>query len=246
MSAVLLLPVLLPVTVGLLAYVLLTDSPRHRAMMALVAAATVLVSILAVLPKFGPGARFAFAEPALEIRFDLAAPLAARTPLVIAGILEILGLVALGFALPRALRSREHIFIFLLGAGIVNGIILARKDEEIVLFVELLAVTLFAVVALLALISSYRVSPGALGWASSRISSFSGTGFVRLVGACANAVYVLVDRGIDAVYEKVFVVGSRIVTGGLQAAHDGLYARYLSWAIGGFLLLVWFLTRMLE
>jgi len=69
---------------------------------------------------------------------------------------------------------------------------------------------------------------------------------VRLVGACANAVYVLVDRGIDAVYEKVFVVGSRIVTGGLQAAHDGLYARYLSWAIGGFLLLVWFLTRMLE
>jgi len=91
---------------------------------------------------------------------------------VIAGILEILGLVALGFALPRALRSREHIFIFLLGAGIVNGIILARKDEEIVLFVELLAVTLFAVVALLALISSYRVSPSALGWASSRIPVF--------------------------------------------------------------------------
>jgi len=54
MSAVLLLPVLLPVTVGLLAYVLLTDSPRHRAMMALVAAATVLVSILAVLPSSGP------------------------------------------------------------------------------------------------------------------------------------------------------------------------------------------------
>jgi hypothetical protein len=115
-----------------------------------------------------------------------------------------------------------------------------------VLFGEVLFVTLFGAVALLALLAAYR-SEGEggqteEGWGSSRIFCLFSLGITRVVKALAKAVFVVVDRGIDALFEKVMVGGTRFLTRGLQAAHNGLYATYLSWAVAGFIILAWFLT----
>lgn len=52
-------------------------------------------------------------------------------------------------------------------------------------------------------------------------------------------LFRFVDRPIDAFYEKVVVHIGRAATGALKAAHNGLYANYLAWAIGGLVIIVW-------
>lgn len=67
-----------------------------------------------------------------------------------------------------------------------------------------------------------------------------------LLKGFAVAVFAIVDRGIDAVYEKLvtFVGGASIKV--LRAYHNGVYANYLAWAFGGFLLLVLYLTVIVK
>jgi len=67
-----------------------------------------------------------------------------------------------------------------------------------------------------------------------------------LLKGFAVTVFAVVDRGIDAIYEKLvtFVGGASIKV--LRAYHNGVYANYLAWAVGGFLLLVLYLTVIVK
>jgi NADH-quinone oxidoreductase subunit L len=67
-----------------------------------------------------------------------------------------------------------------------------------------------------------------------------------LLKGFAVTVFALIDRGIDAVYEKLmtFVGGASIRV--LRAYHNGVYANYLAWAVGGFLMLVLYLTVIVK
>ena len=57
----------------------------------------------------------------------------------------------------------------------------------------------------------------------------------------AATTYVLIDRGIDNLYEKLLVGVGRISIKGLKECHNGLYANYLTWVLAGFALLAWVL-----
>ncbi len=67
-----------------------------------------------------------------------------------------------------------------------------------------------------------------------------------LLKGFAVAVFALIDRGIDAIYEKLvtFVGGASIKV--LRAYHNGVYANYLAWAVGGFVLIVLYLTVIVK
>ena len=58
---------------------------------------------------------------------------------------------------------------------------------------------------------------------------------IRFLKALSSGLFKFIDRPIDAVYEKgVTWTGSRF-TGILQGAHNGHYANYLAWCLGGLL-----------
>jgi formate hydrogenlyase subunit 3/multisubunit Na+/H+ antiporter MnhD subunit len=65
---------------------------------------------------------------------------------------------------------------------------------------------------------------------------------VVFLRALSNAVFRVIDRPIDAVYEKGVVGAGGYVVRFLRRAHNGLYPNYLAWCLAGFavvLILVW-------
>ena len=68
------------------------------------------------------------------------------------------------------------------------------------------------------------------------MSSFS------TIRGTAAAIYVLVDRGIDAIYERLLIWIGQLGIGRLKEAHNGIYANYLAWVIGGFVIVAWVLV----
>jgi formate hydrogenlyase subunit 3/multisubunit Na+/H+ antiporter MnhD subunit len=65
---------------------------------------------------------------------------------------------------------------------------------------------------------------------------------IRFLRTLSNAVFRVIDRPIDAVYEKGIVGAGEYVVRLLRSAHNGLYPNYLAWCLAGFaavLALVW-------
>jgi len=72
------------------------------------------------------------------------------------------------------------------------------------------------------------------GWAEARVFDLYEQGIKFLKGLSA-VLFRAVDRPIDAVYDKGVTAVGRAFTRILQAAHNGHYANYLAWSIGGLL-----------
>jgi NADH-quinone oxidoreductase subunit L len=82
-------------------------------------------------------------------------------------------------------------------------------------------------------------------WAEARVFDLYEQG-IKLLQALSGFLFRFVDRPIDAFYEK-FVVGvGRACTGVLKAAHNGFYANYLAWTIGGLVLIVWAIGALIR
>jgi NADH-quinone oxidoreductase subunit L len=75
-------------------------------------------------------------------------------------------------------------------------------------------------------------------WAEARVFDLYEQG-IKFLQALSRFLFKFVDRPIDFFYEKIVVAVGRTCTGILKAAHNGFYANYLAWAIGGLVLIVW-------
>jgi len=53
-------------------------------------------------------------------------------------------------------------------------------------------------------------------------------------------------RPVDYLYEKVITATGRTFTGLLQRAHNGQYANYLAWTVGGLGVVVWIILQLLK
>jgi formate hydrogenlyase subunit 3/multisubunit Na+/H+ antiporter MnhD subunit len=82
-------------------------------------------------------------------------------------------------------------------------------------------------------------------WAEARVFDLYEQG-IKFLQALSQFLFQFVDRPIDAFYEKVVVGIGRACSGLLQAAHNGLYANYLAWAIGGLVLIVWAIGALIR
>jgi len=82
-------------------------------------------------------------------------------------------------------------------------------------------------------------------WAEARVFDLYEQG-IKFLQALSNFLFRFIDRPIDAFYEKVVVGVGRACTGILQAAHNGFYANYLAWAIGGLVIIVWAIGALLR
>ena len=67
--------------------------------------------------------------------------------------------------------------------------------------------------------------------------------FTKTIRGAAATIYVLIDRGIDAIYEKLLIFVGQLGIGRLKEAHNGIYANYLAWVIGGFVIVAWVLVQ---
>ncbi len=232
------MPVLIPVAAALLAFLTPDRFRGFRALLAIVATGFSLYYAMQVFHVSGEGPEAVLSNPALELDLDLIAPpdVDARLALVVVGVVEVLTALYLGFLGPTRRRSPETVFYFLFGAGILNAILLAREPVHSVIFGEILFVTLYGAVALLSLLF------GARAWSEARMAGAAQSNALRAVKGAALAVFAVIDRGIDALYEKALVGAGRAVTGALSVAHNGLYGNYLAWVIGGFAVLAWLLA----
>jgi NADH-quinone oxidoreductase subunit L len=70
-----------------------------------------------------------------------------------------------------------------------------------------------------------------------------GVKFLRWLSA---ALFWFIDRPIDYLYEKVVTAVGQVFTGLLQKAHNGQYANYLAWTIGGLVVVVWIILHLLK
>ena len=62
----------------------------------------------------------------------------------------------------------------------------------------------------------------------------------------SNLLFKLIDRPIDAFYERLVTAVGGAFTGLLQAAHTGRYANYLAWCIGGLLAVAGIISWLLK
>jgi NADH-quinone oxidoreductase subunit L len=62
----------------------------------------------------------------------------------------------------------------------------------------------------------------------------------------SKVLFKLIDRPIDAVYERGVTAVGRAFAGLLQAAHNGYYANYLAWSIGGLLAIAGIISLLLK
>ena len=69
---------------------------------------------------------------------------------------------------------------------------------------------------------------------------------VRFLKWLSGVLFKLVDRPIDAIYEKGVTAVGRAFTGLLRAAHTGHYANYLAWSIGGLLAVAGIISLLLR
>jgi NADH-quinone oxidoreductase subunit L len=82
-------------------------------------------------------------------------------------------------------------------------------------------------------------------WAEARVFDLYEQG-VTFLQALSAFLFKFVDRPIDFFYEKIVVAIGRGCTGVLKAAHNGLYANYLAWTIGGLVLIVWAISALIR
>jgi formate hydrogenlyase subunit 3/multisubunit Na+/H+ antiporter MnhD subunit len=69
---------------------------------------------------------------------------------------------------------------------------------------------------------------------------------IRFLRWMSNVLFKLIDRPIDAIYEKAVTAVGRALTGLLRAAHTGNYANYLAWSIGGLLAVAGVISLLLK
>jgi hypothetical protein len=112
-SVILFIPVIVPIVLGLLAYLLPRELQAARTGLGLLSAVVILISVIAVATSAGSGARFELSAPSLEVNFDLQAPADVQMPLLLAGAAEILLILLLAFGLPVRARSSEYFFLLL-------------------------------------------------------------------------------------------------------------------------------------
>ncbi len=82
-------------------------------------------------------------------------------------------------------------------------------------------------------------------WAEARVFDLYEQG-IKFLQFLSRFLFRFVDRPIDAFFEKIVVGAGRACTGILQAAHNGYYANYLAWAIGGLAIIVWAIGALLH
>ncbi len=82
-------------------------------------------------------------------------------------------------------------------------------------------------------------------WAEARVFDLYEQG-IKFLQVLSGALFRFVDRPIDAFYEKVVVGIGRAATCALKAAHNGLYANYLAWAVGGLVIIVWAIGALMR
>ena len=82
-------------------------------------------------------------------------------------------------------------------------------------------------------------------WAEARVFDLYEQG-IKFLQALSSFLFKFVDRPIDFFYEKIVVSVGRACTGILKAAHNGYYANYLAWTIGGLVLIVWAIGALLR
>jgi len=80
-------------------------------------------------------------------------------------------------------------------------------------------------------------------WAEARVFDLYEQG-IKFLQLLSRFLFRFVDRPIDAFYEKIVVAVGRACTGVLKAAHNGFYANYLAWTIGGLVLIVWAIAAL--
>lgn len=69
---------------------------------------------------------------------------------------------------------------------------------------------------------------------------------VKFLQWLSGILFRFIDRPIDFLYEKVVTAIGRTFTGLLQKAHNGQYANYLAWTIGGLVVVVWIILQLLK
>jgi NADH:ubiquinone oxidoreductase subunit 5 (subunit L)/multisubunit Na+/H+ antiporter MnhA subunit len=69
---------------------------------------------------------------------------------------------------------------------------------------------------------------------------------VKFLAWLSKILFKFVDRPIDFIYEKVVVSIGRFFTVLFQKAHNGQYANYLAWTIGGLIAVVWVIVKLLQ
>ncbi len=82
-------------------------------------------------------------------------------------------------------------------------------------------------------------------WAEARVFDLYEQG-IKFLQALSQFLFKFVDRPIDAFYEKIVVGIGRACTGMIKAVHNGYYANYLAWTIGGLVLIVWAIGALLR
>lgn len=69
---------------------------------------------------------------------------------------------------------------------------------------------------------------------------------IKFLRWLSSVLFRVIDRPIDYLYEKVVTAVGQIFTGLLQKAHNGQYANYLAWTIGGLVVVVWIILQLLK
>jgi len=82
-------------------------------------------------------------------------------------------------------------------------------------------------------------------WAEARVFDLYEQG-IKFLQVLSRFLFKFVDRPIDFFYEKIVVAVGNACTGVLKAAHNGFYANYLAWSIGGLVLIVWAISALIR
>lgn len=69
---------------------------------------------------------------------------------------------------------------------------------------------------------------------------------VKFLQWLSRLLFKFIDRPIDFLYEKVVTAAGRTFTGLLQKAHNGQYANYLAWTVGGLVVVVWIILQLIK
>ena len=69
---------------------------------------------------------------------------------------------------------------------------------------------------------------------------------IKFLQWLSRLLFRFIDRPVDYVYEKVVTAVGRTFTGLLQKAHNGQYANYLAWTVGGLVVVVWIILQLLK
>jgi hypothetical protein len=84
------------------------------------------------------------------------------------------------------------------------------------------------------------------GWGEARVFDLYEWFVGGILKGLAVTVFATIDRGIDAVYEYVMTFVGGVSIKVLRAYHNGIYANYLAWAVGGFMLIAIYLTLIVK